>query len=414
MPWQRAKPAAVAFAAASLLATALAGAALVGTSQAAPELTRTASHGEADQATGYGRRSIDGAKLWAPPADPAGEQQVRRLRAAGQGGLATGLSAMIHQPQAVWFGGGSPASARRGVTTVTKAAADKHEVAVVVAYDIPGRDCGMYSAGGARSDSAYRTWIDGFAQGIGKRQAVVIVEPDALPGLPSNCGTGGLAADEQRIADLRYAVERLERQPHAAVYLDAGNSDWQPVALMAERLAQAGVSAGQGFSLDVSNFAPTPSLERYGRMISECLAIAAAGEPASECPSQYEPPAEAKAWYAEHSADFNRDADLAHFVIDTSRNGQGEWTPPEQYLSTAQIWCNPPGRGVGLRPSTTTGVALVDAFLWIKTPGQSDGSCVRWGVGPADPARHMVDPASGAWFGQMATELVRNANPALP
>jgi endoglucanase len=42
-----------------------------------------------------------------------------------------------------------------------------------------------------------------------------------------------------------------------------------------------------------------------------------------------------------------------------------------------QDWCNPPGRGLGLRPTATTGQPLADAYLWIKTPGQSEGQCNR-------------------------------------
>ena len=70
-----------------------------------------------------------------------------------------------------------------------------------------------------------------------------------------------------------------------------------------------------------------------------------------------------------------------------------------------------PSRGLGLRPTANTGVPLADAYLWVKTPGQSDGQCTRWGPGPADPVRGIVDPAAGQWFPDMALELARNANP---
>lgn len=57
----------------------------------------------------------------------------------------------------------------------------------------------------------------------------------------------------------------------------------------------------------------------------------------------------------------------AHFLVDTGRNGQGP--------TTDGAWCNPPGRGLGTRPTTATGSAYADAFLWIKLPGESDGPC---------------------------------------
>jgi endoglucanase len=103
----------------------------------------------------------------------------------------------------------------------------------------------------------------------------------------------------------------------------------------------------------------------------------------------------------------------AHFVIDTSRNGQGPWTPATTYPDP-QDWCNPPDRGLGLRPTANTNVDLLDAYLWVKIPGESDGECTR-GLGPAgttvDPEWSRVDPPAGGWFPEMALDLVHNANP---
>jgi len=65
-----------------------------------------------------------------------------------------------------------------------------------------------------------------------------------------------------------------------------------------------------------------------------------------------------------------------HFVIDTSRNGLGPWTPDAAYPDP-QDWCNPPDRGLGLRPTTDTGDPLIDAYLWVKVPGESDGQRTR-------------------------------------
>jgi endoglucanase len=110
------------------------------------------------------------------------------------------------------------------------------------------------------------------------------------------------------------------------------------------------------------------------------------------------------------------DEGLKRFVIDTSRNRQGPWTPTASYPDS-QDWCNPPGRGLGLLPTADTGSTLVDAYLWVKIPGESDGECTR-GLGPAgttvDPEWGLIDPAAGHWFPEMALDLVQNANPALP
>src|SRR5207253_4460295 len=62
-----------------------------------------------------------------------------------------------------------------------------------------------------------------------------------------------------------------------------------------------------------------------------------------------------------------------HFVFDTSRNG----------LGPGDTWCNPAGRALGTAPTVNTGKTLVDAVLWIKRPGESDGACNGWSGGGA-------------------------------
>lgn len=98
-------------------------------------------------------------------------------------------------------------------------------------------------------------------------------------------------------------------------------------------------------------------------------------------------------------------------MIDTSRNGQGPWDASGYGLSDPQEWCNPLLRGLGRLPTADTGNALIDAYLWIKTPGESDGECNRGAA--IDPVRGYENPAAGAWFPEMALELVENADPTL-
>ena len=78
----------------------------------------------------------------------------------------------------------------------------------------------------------------------------------------------------------------------------------------------------------------------------------------------------------------------AHFVVDTSRNGNG---PTADFQ-----WCNPDGRALGKPPTTDTGNRLVDAFLWIKRPGESDGTCNG-------------GPKAGAWWPEQALGLAQRA-----
>jgi len=99
---------------------------------------------------------------------------------------ATRIAAMITTPQAVWFTDGTPTQVKKAVKKTTTAAKGEKRVPVLVAYNLPYRDCAQYSAGGAVDTAAYQAWIDAFAEGIGSREAIVILEPDGLGIIPYN------------------------------------------------------------------------------------------------------------------------------------------------------------------------------------------------------------------------------------
>jgi endoglucanase len=355
---------------------------------------------------------------------------------------ALAMAKLAAWPEAVWLTKGTPSEVAQQVAAVMQTARREHAVPVLVAYDIPLRDCGQYSSGGAASDAAYQQWISAFAAAIGQEKAVVVLEPDALANLPQDCGpatdpTGALTA--ARIADVKYAVTALEAQPGTSVYLDAGHSQWHSVGDAAQRLIQAGVAQAQGFFLNVSNFQPTAQLDEYGTWISKCIWFATQGPSWAAghtdwCASQYYSgaapndglpgdsvvPTDPSTWHWT-DAWFDQNVgtppagQLTHFVVDTSRNGLGAWTPPAgKYTGDPQTWCNPPGRGIGARPTAATGVPLVDAYLYVKTVGESDGACTRGTAGPGDPEYGgAVDPAAGAWWPAQAHSLAANAVPAL-
>jgi endoglucanase len=243
---------------------------------------------------------------------------------------------------AKWFGDWNT-DIFSSVSALMSAASSAGTVPVLVAYDIPQRDCGGFSSGGT-TVSGYKSWIGAFASALAGRKSVVILEPDAVAGM--DCLS---AADQQtRIDLLQYAIQVLKSQPNVKVYLDAGNPAWIPTATIAARLSRANVSGADGFSLNVSNFITTAENVNYGQSISALLS----GK---------------------------------HFVIDTSRNGVG--------ATSDKQWCNPSGRALGNEPTSTTLNSLVDAFLWIKVPGQSDGACNG-------------GPAAGQWWGDYALGLV--------
>jgi endoglucanase len=407
-----------------------------------------------------------GDELYVPPPDHGAVRQIASLKSQGDKASAALIEAMIDTPQAVWFSAGTPKSVRQDVRlTVTRAVAHR-TVPLLVAYNIPFRDCAQFSAGGATTRAEYEAWIDGFAAGIGDRRAIVILEPDGLGIIPwydpygSADGSSALewcqpaeadpaTAAAERFAMLNYAVDALGALPNVDVYLDGTHSAWLGVGDIAHRLAQAGVDGADGFFLNTSNYQFSVNNQHYGHWISACLAYAAVVVPGDffGCPNQYwnGGPLPAKIamllgeWtgvaldrFGEWSdgtdvpelntsgIDLRYDNMLGavepttRFVIDTSRNGQGPWQPPA--YPDPQDWCNPPDRGLGLRPTLDTGDPLLAAYLWIKIPGESDGECTR-GLGPAgetiDPEWGVIDPAAGDWFPQMALDLVTNADPPL-
>lgn len=361
---------------------------------------------------------------------------------AGAAAMLTGLARqdalrLARMPSATWFTSGTPAEVEAGVRKLIDRSARSGQMPVIVAYNIPYRDCALYSAGGAADSSAYLAWIRGFAAGIGDRPAIVILEPDGLGVIPWHrmlsgamepcqpAGEGESAA-ERRYDQLRGAVDILSVLPNARVYLDGTASNWLAPGEIAGRLVKANVAKTAGFFLNVSNYEADDRLIPYAGWISDCIALVLHGRlDPRQCPDPSLPKSEASSavWRSTdraydqlfRSTGLKRDAARQkHAVLDTSRNGRGSWPAPAGKFKDAETWCNPPGRGLGRRPTLDTGNRYVDAFLWIKIPGESDGACLRGTAGPADPARGMVAPPAGAWFPEQARELIELAEPPLP
>lgn len=124
----------------------------------------------------------------------------------------------FNQPTATWFGDWNT-DIKSDVSAVVDAAQAANQVPVLVLYNIPQRDCGSYSSGGATSNDAYTTFVKQFTQGIGSSDAIVILEPDSL-GVVSCLDHDAKLA---RYALLKSAVEKLKHHKHTTVYIDAGH-----------------------------------------------------------------------------------------------------------------------------------------------------------------------------------------------
>lgn len=206
----------------------------------------------------------------------------------------------------------------------------------------------------------FKRRIDAMAQATGNRPAVYLVELDGIGSSRCVQKAGSLNIWE---ADLRYETSKLAALPHTVIYLEAGYSDANPVGYTAKVLNAAGVRHIRGFWTNDTHLNWTINEIAWGEKISRRT----------------------------HGADF---------VINTAQNGNGPKRNPHPSTQGSEDTCNPPGRGLGPPPTTQTGYAHVDAFLWSSPPGNSGGSCHG-------------GPASGTFWPQRAIDLAAHANDRL-
>jgi endoglucanase len=238
------------------------------------------------------------------------------------------------------------------------AAEEPGTVPLLSTYRIIDGACRSHPNGDSPAqEQSYEDFIQGFAQGIGSYPAVLFLEMDSL--ITSPCLTAnGLSI---RLAELNYAIDTLTADcPHLVIYVDAGAADALRVRNAAHLLERAGVSKIQGFFLNSTHFDWTLKEIRYGEQIS-------------------------------------RMTGGKHFVVNTGVNGRGPLRPKNIVKQGNEVLCNPPGRGLGPKPTADTGFPNVDMFAWIGNPGESGGACVPGA------------PGTGVYWPAYALMLVRNA-----
>jgi len=256
-------------------------------------------------------------------------------------------------PQGRWFTQNNTLTVAAQVSSYVGAAAAAGKIPIMIVYNIPNRDCGGLSAGGISDHGAYRAWIDQVAAGLQNRPALIILEPDVLP-IMSSCLSAAQQAETR--ASIAYAGKRLKAgSSQARVYIDIGHSNWLSPSEAASRLVAADIAnSADGISTNVSNYRTTSAEISFAKQV-----IAATG------------------------------ISRLQAVIDTSRNGNGP---------LGSEWCDPSGRAIGIASTNVTGDAKIDAFVWVKPPGESDGC-----IGPA-----------GQFVAQRAYDLAIAAGPVTP
>jgi cellulose 1,4-beta-cellobiosidase len=408
--------------------------------------------------------------------NPDWAASVNAAAASVGGTKGAAMARVASQPTAVWLDSIASITNGRGLrghldaALAQQQASGRQVVATFVIYDLPNRDCAALASNGEllisqNGLSLYKTnYIDVIA-GIladprySTLRIATVVEPDSLPNLITNLSIQKCAeanssgAYEQGVA---YALSKLHAINNVYTYLDVAHSGWlgwtsnfgpavQEFVKVA-RLATGGVNSIDGFISNTANYTPTTepwmtatqmvsgnpvrsaNFYQWNDYIDEASyvngmysALVSAGMPAS-----------------------------IGMMIDTSRNGWGGTARPSGPSSSTDLntfvndskvdhrlhrgnWCNQSGSGLGARPVADPAPHL-DAYVWIKPPGESDGSSTAIPNNEGKSFDPMCDPTfhgsqqanggnltgalpnaplSGHWFEAEFEMLVQNAYPAV-
>ena len=326
-------------------------------------------------------------------------------------GEAAAIRKLAHVPTAVWL---DTIERAQGVSSVLQTAAQQAAggppaLTVFVVYDLPNRDCSAKSSGGELSTEAggeqrYKSeFIDKIAEQFAafpEQRIAVVLEPDSLPNLATNMNVPRCAqSDGVYRRSVAYAISKLAL-PNVSIYLDAAHAGWLGWDANRTKIAKifkdvlslaGGAHKIRGFSTNVSNFNTLSGAE--GKRLGA----------SNPCPDEL-------TYVAKLGESLQREGIAGkQFIIDTARNGRA-------VRSSWGNWCNIKGAGLGERPQAGPARG-VDAYFWIKPPGESDGV--------SDPKQPRYDascssqdsspnaPQAGQWFESYFVDLVKNASPAL-
>jgi endoglucanase len=295
--------------------------------------------------------------------DPGGNlagtviQQIRHSRPDA----ATALQAIADQPETKRFGTWDGDPVRRLTQYLARAAAQQPgSVPLVGTYRLEHKSCGEASDSPA-AIASYEAWYRRFAHGLGRRRVVVFLEIDAL--MTAGClSHHGL---DVRVTELRSAIGSLASAPNALVYVDGAAADVGNPRFYARVLRRIGVGRIEGVFTNGTHQDWTSKELAYGEQLARLV------------------------------------PDL-RYVVNTATNGRGPLRPRNRVVHGNTIHCNPPGRGLGPRPTTAVPARYphLDAFAWVGQPGRSAGAC------SATPS----PPPSGTFWVDYALSLIAHAD----
>ena len=268
----------------------------------------------------------------------------RNKRLAGNPSLAHQvqlLSKIAAQPEAnrfsLYAGGGGPGAIFGQVRKIfcKNLTADRGSIPVITTYF-------LYQAGYCETKDKvlahrgkFERQVSEMVRGIGRRRAIILMELDAIGASHCMLRNGGLPYWE---ADMRYEIDKVAALPHVVAYIEGGYADSNSPGYTARVLRAVGVKRIRGFFTNDTHEDWTISEVRWAQKVSRLVGG-------------------------------------THFIVNTANNGQGPLVPHNRVKSGNEVLCNPPGRGLGPQPTTSTGFAGADAFLWTAVPGNSSGHC---------------------------------------
>ena len=401
------------------------------------------------------------------------------------GTLATKMRSVANNPTAVWMdriaavNGGTANGGRRGLAGHLDAALAQRSgttpiTATFVIYDLPERDCAAAASNGELSIAAnglnrYKTeYIDPIASIFADPKyrdirIVTVIEPDSLPNLVTNLNIQKCALANSSgayVQGVQYALSKFSSLSNVYSYIDIAHSGWlgwdsnfNPAVQLMTSVVRGATPSGRldiisGFISNTANY--TPSVEPY--LTDSSFSIN--NQPLRSAhfyewnPYFDEVDFTSALYSAFVAAGFPSNLGM---LIDTSRNGWGGAARPtgasgttvDAYVNSGKIdrrghrgsWCNQSGAGIGSRPTAdpVAGTHL-DAYVWIKPPGESDGTSDSSQTTPdsegkrydpnCDPTKIGTltgaptgalpnSPSAGSWFPAEFRMLVENAFPTL-
>lgn len=356
------------------------------------------------------------------------------------------------------------------------AISQKANLIEIVIYDLPNRDCNALASSGELliSKDGFNRYKNEYIMPLVKilsdvkykdLRIIAIIEPDSLPNLVTNtsvpkcqeaAGAGGYVEATQFTLNSLYPISNVYS------YVDIGHSGWlgwddnlnKSAAFIADAIKGTanGVNSVAGFISNTANY--TPLSEPF---LDEFSMSATPGSNGSTqvrqarfygWNSRYSELAYVRAFHAKMiSLGFPSTIGM---LVDTSRNGWGGAKRPKALSTSTNVddfvdqsridrrvnrglWCNQPS-GIGERPRAAP-VPGIDAYVWAKPPGDSDGVAMAGVIDPDDPAKsfdRFCDPAyiapdsdgqmtgampgaphAGRWFSAGFKTLIENAYPPL-